>query len=100
MLHLVVDLRNVLSRGLVEVLLRAAHLILAGSTYTGQLVSWDKYTLPLPEAMRQAFDGAPGVLFSDDGRWCSVFAPLRDSLDDIVAVLEVCAARLPSDPYV
>ena len=78
----------------------AAHLVLAGSTYTGQLVSWDKYTLPLPEAMRQAFDGAPGALFSDDGRWCSVFAPLRDSLDDIVAVLEVCAALLPSDPYI
>jgi len=78
----------------------SAHLVLAGSTYTGQLVSWDKYTLPLPDPMRQAFDGAPGLLFSDDGRWCSVFAPLRDSLDDIVAVLEVCAARLPSDPFI
>lgn len=69
-----------------------ADLLLAGMGYPRQFSGWDKYLIPIPPAMQQAFGGEPGTVFSDDGRWCSVFVPLRDSLDDIVAVLEFCAA--------
>ena len=77
-----------------------ADVVLAGSTYPRQFIEWDRYSIPAPDAMRRAFEGGPAPLFSDDGQWCSVFVPLRDSLDDIVAVLELCAALAPADPYV
>ena len=69
-----------------------ADLLLAGLNYTSQFSGWEKYLIPIPVAMQQAFEGDPGVAVSGDGRWLSVFAPLRDSLDDIVAVLELCVA--------
>jgi len=67
-----------------------AGLMLAGTEYTGRFSGWQKFPIPMPDAMRQAFDGEPGPASSEDGRWSSVFVPLRDSLDDIVAVLELC----------
>ena len=67
-----------------------ADLALAGTEYTQQFSGWGKFPIPIPPAMQQAFDGEPGVACSDDGKRCSVFAPLRDSLDDVVAVLELC----------
>jgi hypothetical protein len=67
-----------------------ADLVLAGQGYTGQFSGWAKFPIPVPPAMQSAFDGDPAEVFSDDGRWLSVFAPLRDSLDDVVAVLELC----------
>lgn len=105
-----VDLCNTLKRGLLRVerltdlnvtsavwRLRpdkpgVADLVLAGSAYTGQFSGWEKYSIPIPAAMQQAFQGEPATVGSEDGRWLSVFAPLRDSLDDIVAVFELCAA--------
>jgi len=67
-----------------------ADLMLAGMGYPRQSSGWDRYLIPVPAPMRQAFEGGPGV--GSDGRYCSVFVPLCDSLDDIVAVLELCAA--------
>jgi hypothetical protein len=69
-----------------------ADLVLAGTEYTSQFSAWAKFPIPLPPAMQQAFAGEPAVAEAEDGRWCSVFAPLRDSLDDVVAVLELCVA--------
>ena len=73
-----------------------ADLVLAGSAYTPPFSGWEKFPIPTPEAMQQAFEGKPSAAWSDDGRFCSVFAPLRDSLDDIVAVLELCASPSPA----
>ena len=67
-----------------------ADLMLAGTEYTGQFSGWQKFPIAMPDAMRRAFDGEPGPVSSEDGRWSSVFVPLRDSLDDVVAVLELC----------
>ena len=72
-----------------------ADIVLAGSSYTGQFSGWGKLQIELPEAMRRAFEGEPRSVWSDDCNWCSVFVPLRDSLDDIVGVLELCAALKP-----
>lgn len=69
-----------------------ADLLLAGMGYPRQFSGWDRYLIPIPAAMQQAFDGQPGTGFSDDGRYCSVLAPVRDSLDDTVGVLELCVA--------
>jgi len=69
-----------------------ADLMLAGMGYPRQFSGWDTYLIPIPTPMHQAFEGRPGVGIGSDGRYCSVFVPLRDSLDDIVAVLELCAA--------
>jgi hypothetical protein len=69
-----------------------ADLVLAGHAYTSQFSGWEKYTIPIPEAMARAFDGEPAAASSGDGRWLSLFAPLRDSLDDVVGVLELCTA--------
>jgi hypothetical protein len=77
-----------------------ADVLLAGSGYPPQLISWDKYTVPMPEAMRQALDGDPGTLFSGGGDICSVFVPLRDSLDDVVAVLELCSVPTALDAFI
>jgi len=105
-----VDLCNALRRGLLRVerlsdlevqtgvwRLRpdqpgVADLLLAGKGYPRQFVRWNEYAIPMPPAMHQAFQGEPGVAVSQDGRWLSVFAPLPDSLDDIVAVLELCVS--------
>ena len=69
-----------------------ADLLLAGMGYPRQFSGWDKYLIPIPPAMQQALNGEPGTVFSEDGRYGSVFVPLRDSLDDIVGVLELCTA--------
>jgi len=68
-----------------------ADLVLAGSEYPSQFSGWEKFPIPIPPEMQRAFDGTPGVAAPSDGAYCSVFAPLRDSLDDIVGVLELCA---------
>jgi len=67
-----------------------ADLMLAGHEYTGQFSGWQKFPIPMPTAMERAFAGEPSTAFSEDGRWVSVFAPLHDSLDDVVAALELC----------
>ncbi len=67
-----------------------ADLVLAGRSYTSQFSGWGKFPIPIPEAMQCAFDGEPAAARSSDGRFLSLFAPLRDSLDDVVAVLELC----------
>lgn len=69
-----------------------ADLLLAGSTYTQQFSGWEKFPIPIPPAMQQAFAGEPATAVSEDGRWCSVFTPVRDSLDDVVAALEFCVS--------
>jgi hypothetical protein len=69
-----------------------ADLVLAGQTYTSQFSGWDKFPIPIPGAMARAFAGEPGSAWCDDGRWLSVFTPIRDSLDDVVGVLEFCVA--------
>jgi hypothetical protein len=69
-----------------------ADLMLAGMGYPRQFSGWDRYLIPVPAPMSEAFGGKPGVGAVSDGRYSSVFVPLRDSLDDIVAVLELCAA--------
>ena len=73
----------------------AADMILAGSCCPPQFSGHMKYTIATPPAMKEAFGGSPAVAFSDDARWCSAFVPLRDTLDDIVAVLELCAELVP-----
>jgi hypothetical protein len=50
--------------------------------------------------MQAAFEGETGTLISDDGELVSVFIPLRDSLDDIVGVLELCAVLADRDTYI
>jgi hypothetical protein len=74
----------------------AADILLAGSGYSGQFSGWGKLQITPPEEMRRAFAGEATWAWSEDGDWCSVFAPLRDSLDDIVGVLELCAAMRPA----
>jgi hypothetical protein len=69
-----------------------ADVVLAGRSYTSQFSGWGKFPIPIPEAMQCAFNGEPAAARSDDGRFLSLFAPLRDSLDDIVAVLELCVS--------
>jgi hypothetical protein len=69
-----------------------ADVVLAGSSYTGQFSGWGKLQIEPPEAMRRAFGGEATSVWSDDCNWCSVLVPLRDSLDDIIGVLELCAA--------
>ena len=73
-----------------------AEIVLAGSSYTGQFSGWGKLQIVPPEAMRRAFGGEAASVWSEDQNWCSVFVPLRDSLDDIVGVLELCAAMKPA----
>ncbi len=65
-----------------------ADLVLAGSDYTSQFSGWDMLTIPVPEAMARAFAGEPAAAHGE--HYLSLFAPLRDSLDDVVAVLELC----------
>jgi hypothetical protein len=67
-----------------------ADLVMVGTEYTQQFSGWDRYTIPIPPAMQTAFDGVPATAYSADSRSVSVFAPLWDSLDDVVAVLELC----------
>ncbi len=67
-----------------------ADLVLAGQTYTSQYSGWGKFPIPIPEAMGRAFAGEPASAWREDGRWLSVFTPVRDSLDDVVGVLELC----------
>jgi hypothetical protein len=67
-----------------------ADLLLAGKGYPRQFAGWNQYAIPVPEAMQCAFNGEPGVALSEHARWVSVFVPLRDSLDDIVGVLQLC----------
>ena len=74
----------------------AADILLAGSSYTGQVSGWGKMEIEPPEEMRKAFEGETTSLWSADGNWSSVFVPLRDSLDDVVGVLELCAAMKPA----
>jgi hypothetical protein len=52
---------------------------------------------PLTPAMRRALNGRTGVqtLYHRDVPLLSVCAPLRDSLDDIVGILEVYASLVP-----
>jgi len=69
-----------------------ADLVLAGTEYTHQFSGWEKFPIPIPPAMQTAFEGRPASVSSADGRSLSVFAPLRDSLDDVVAVLELYTA--------
>ena len=67
-----------------------ADLVLAGRSYTSQFSGWGGFPIAIPDAMQSAFDGEPASALSGDERLLSVFAPLRDSLDDVVAVLELC----------
>jgi hypothetical protein len=67
-----------------------ADLVLAGRSYSSQFSGWGGYPIAIPDAMQSAFDGEPASAVSGDERLLSVFAPLRDSLDDVVAVLELC----------
>lgn len=69
-----------------------ADIVLAGSDYSGQFSGWGKLQVSPPEEMRRAVAGEVASVWSEDGRWCSVFVPLRDSLDDIVGALELCAS--------
>lgn len=77
-----------------------AEVLLVGSTYPPQLIAWDRYEVSLPDPMRLAFSGEPGRLVSEDGALCSVFVPLRDSLDDIVGVLELCSPLGQMDGFI
>jgi hypothetical protein len=77
-----------------------ADLVLAGSAYPPQFIAWDEYAMPTPEAMQAAFEGRPGTLYGDKNELISVFVPLRDSLDDVVAVLELCAIIGDLDTYI
>ena len=72
-----------------------AEILLAGSSYTGQVAGWGKIEIEPPEEMRKAFEGETTSLSSADANWSSVFLPLRDSLDDVVGVLELCATMKP-----
>lgn len=67
-------------------------IVLAGSSYTGQFSGWGKVQVEPPEAMRRAFGGEATSVWSEDYGWCSVFVPLKDSLDDTIGVLELGAA--------
>jgi hypothetical protein len=77
-----------------------AEVLLVGSTYPPQLIEWDKYEIAIPDPMQAAFEGEPGRLVREEGELCSVFVPLRDSLDDVVAILQVCAALGETDGFV
>lgn len=74
-----------------------ADLVLVGRSYASQFSGWGGFPIAIPEAMQSAFEGEPASALSGDERLLSVFAPLRDSLDDVVAVLELCVGlRAPS----
>jgi hypothetical protein len=105
-----IDLANTVKRGLLRIerlsdlapqaavwrlrpdLPGQADLVLAGSEYPRQFSGWAKFPIPVPPEMQRAFEGVPDVAAPEGGAYCSVFAPLRDSLDDIVGVLELCVA--------
>jgi hypothetical protein len=77
-----------------------AEVLLVGSAYPPELIEWDKYEVAIPDPMGLAFDGEPGRLVSGNAELCSVFVPLRDSLDDVVGVLQVCAPLGEMDAFI
>ena len=68
-----------------------AELVVAGSPSPEQFAGWNSYSVEPPPAMREAFAGKPGVAADEARGLVSAFAPVRDSLGQVAAVIEFCA---------
>ena len=68
-----------------------AELVVAGSRYPGQFAGWASYATEPPEAMREAFAGRPAAAADEARGLVSAFAPVRDSFEQVAAVVEFCA---------